>query len=209
MLAAALAAAAVIGGSFASFVAYRSDLSPLLAGAPMTNFPDSFSAWSNETFLFPLSVLPVALAALVLALILVGLHPDSGHRRTLLGSRPAMVIAATGAMTIMLGYAASTKTAYFGTSALGGGGNALALLTLNFSTGGIVMLVACLAMTAGAVAHLLGLGPELIHFAGSVPVFPNPGASYKPGHGTNPAPPDSTQGFGSGTWPEGTPRSRW
>lgn len=156
-LIATLGAIVLLIGSFAPFVAYGGSTAALhrlaLGGAP-----DSYPAWSLRAFMFPLSVLPVVLAVVVVAMMAVGVRRSSGAVPLPFGSRQLMVASALGAVAILLGYALSSKALLLEPAI---SAPAAAGVTVGFGGGGLTMLLAALAMTAGAVIHLMGVGPEL------------------------------------------------
>jgi hypothetical protein len=156
-LVATLGAIMLLIGSFAPFVALGGSTAALhrlaLAGAP-----DSYPAWSLRTFMFPLSVLPVVLAVVVVAMMVLGVRRSSGAVPLPFGSRQLMVASAFGALAILSGYAMSSKALIFEPAF---SAPAVAGLTVGFGGGGLTMLLAALAMAAGATMHLMGVGPEL------------------------------------------------
>jgi hypothetical protein len=156
-LIATLGAIMLLIGSFAPFVAYGGSTAALQRLA-QSGAPDSYPAWSTRTFMFPLSVLPVVFAVVVVTMMALGVRRSSGAVPLPFGSRQLMVASALGALVTLFGYAMSTKALLFEPAI---SAPAAAGVTVGFGGGGLTMLLAALAMAAGAVMHLMGVGPEL------------------------------------------------
>ncbi|WP_163568669.1 hypothetical protein [Fodinicola feengrottensis] len=132
-LIATLGAIVLVIGSFAPFVAYGGP------AATLRRLPDSYPAWSMRTFMFPLSVLPVILAVVVVLMMVAGVRRASGTVPLPLGSRQVMVVAAFGALLILSGYAVSAKAVVFDPAVFA---PAAAGLSLSFGGGGLTMWLA-------------------------------------------------------------------
>jgi hypothetical protein len=146
--------------------------------------PLSFSAWSGETFLAPLTWWPIlaslALVALV-ALRLSGLSED----REFLGFRPGQlqVMLSLLSFLVLLGYAFSGKSLVFGselhdavTAKFGAG-------DISIGWGGHLMLLGSLTAAVGAFLDHLGIGPTVWpQSTGSSGYQPRPGQNL-PGYG--------------------------
>jgi hypothetical protein len=194
--------------SFAPFVQYNSELIKRSIGGG-TSWWD---AWSNQTFMAPLTwwVIGAGILLVLLALSRTVWAPE----RERLGFRPSHLGVGLSlfAFFVLVGYAFSAKTLVFGIGGLQDVINALGNVNPGFSWGGVMMLFGSVVALVGAFMNHLALGGVIYprpHAALAMPAHdPNeawPGGPASPAtYGTfHPADDAPTPAGGHEDWPGG------
>ncbi|HEY8474953.1 MAG TPA: hypothetical protein VIL37_20345 [Natronosporangium sp.] len=154
--------------SFAPFVQYGGEFGDLVAPPGVSG---TFSAWSMETFMVPLTTFVVVAALLMLAAVI---------SRFLLRRDPAALGFRLGQVEVglslfvffvLLGMITSTKPIFFGARRFDD--PVLTESTLAVAWGAVLMLIGALLAMAGAVANHFGFGPAF-PIGGSAPAAPPP-----------------------------------
>lgn len=139
--------------SFAPFVAYDERLVEAMAEG-RAEFPESFSAWSTETFMAPITWWAIVAGALLAALGI--LRFATGRDVSLAGFRatPLQLALALYAFLLLLGYSVADKQQTFGYDPRGEFVDFP--LDPHFAWGGVLMLIGAAIGLIGAVLnHIL------------------------------------------------------
>ena len=148
----------VLAFSFLPFVSYDDGLRGPIE---RSDYDTWFNAWEAETFMAPLTWF-VVLAAVIGAALSATRYLRT--RRVTLVSftiEQLQLVFFLFSAVVLLGYAVSSKSVFFGTSYAQAIGGDLYENGIDFSAGGYLMLIFAILGTVGATLNLYNVGPTL------------------------------------------------